>query len=465
MATKNKKTSVKKINHRTRVRHEAARGLSWLLFLPLAAVLIGVGGMALVQNHLSKSVIPPDQPEAGLSWSGLAPTKGSSECRKLYAIVQEDGTPIGCTHGPDQAPAGVDVRKSVQPLATAGSALTSGELEQGSAVCDGDGASGNRVQAIYARASDQPDRYDAFAASLQQYAYNANQIFMESGLQTGQAKSVRFVHDADCNLLIDRVTLSPTGDNSFSNTISQLLSHGYDQDDRKYMVWVDANVYCGIAEVYLDDRSTSDNFNNSGNLFARIDSGCWGGRTEAHELLHMMGGVQLSAPHATEGLHCTDESDRMCYKDGPENMVQVCAEEQESRFDCRKDDYFNTNPPSSSYLATHWNTANNRFLFSVGDPVSPHSGDWKPPRILYYRPYDESFLGRSLIIRAQGRDNVKVIRMEIYVDGVRKLRQWSHRAEMRWDARRTGRGSHTITIKAYDRAGNVAQLTRVVYKK
>ena len=55
----------------------------------------------------------------------------------------------------------------------------------------------------------------------------------------------------------------------------------------------------------------------------------------------------------------------MCYDDdgaGPVVMANVCLPEHEALLDCGDDDYFNTNPPAGSYLASHWNTANSSFL-------------------------------------------------------------------------------------------------------
>ncbi|MDP1805502.1 MAG: fibronectin type III domain-containing protein, partial [Acidimicrobiales bacterium] len=157
--------------------------------------------------------------------------------------------------------------------------------------------------------------------------------------------------------------------------VDELITNGFDRDDRKYMVWVDANVYCGIGEIYTDDRAGQNNYNNLYSLISRVDNGCWGlvGQSvEAHELMHNLGGVQDSAPNATAYGHCTDESDLMCYDDGSgEPMVQKCASTHENTFDCNHDDYFSTAPATGSYLATHWNAANSAWLSAPAPPTVP----------------------------------------------------------------------------------------------
>ena len=115
---------------------------------------------------------------------------------------------------------------------------------------------------------------------------------------------------------------------------------------------------------------------------------------EVHELLHTMGGVQSavthlsdSAPNATALGHCTDESDRLCYADESDGRVRKpsgaltsltfpCAASHEALLDCNHNDYFHTNPPPGSYLATRWNTAENAWLARtrLGTPGSTTAG-------------------------------------------------------------------------------------------
>jgi hypothetical protein len=308
--------------------------------------------------------LPVNQPERGLIYDGLAVTFDGT-CPQLYKL---SSTSL-CTHGPDPAPNGVDLSHSAPPIAP-GLLPTAATVQ-----CDGDGTSGNRVQVIYAHASDHADRYSTYAGSIQSWVGGANQIYIDSAAETGGSRHVRWVTDTTCNPNVLDVQLSTTGDDNFNNMVSELKSKGYNRTDRKYLVFMDANVYCGIASIWGDDKAGAINSNNTGPSFARVDSGCWdstnGPQVAAHETMHNMGGVQMSAPHSSGGWHCVDEWDRMCYSDSPNYpaMQYICSSSSHDRlFDCNHDDYYSTNPAGGSYLATHWNAANNQFLSS--DAVS-----------------------------------------------------------------------------------------------
>lgn len=308
---------------------------------------------------LARGSLPPNQPERGLVYDGLAQDAGGV-CHD--ALTLSDGS---CTHGPDPAPPGFDIHIAVPAPAGARQA------QDAAATCDGNGVSGPRVQVIYARASDKPDGYAQNSASIRIWAAEMDAMFLGSAQETGGAVRVRFVTDSACATVVANVVLPANGDDNIDQSIRALVLQGYNRADRKYLMFVDANVYCGIAQVGFDDSPGAANQHNIGPMYARVDAGCWSGRVAAHELMHTLGAVQDSAPHTTNGKsgsfggHCVDEYDIMCYSDAGQNqppMTYLCPSAHEDRFDCNHDDYFHTNPPTGNYLATHWNTARNAFL-------------------------------------------------------------------------------------------------------
>jgi hypothetical protein len=292
----------------------------------------------------------------------------SAVCAPALEVVSAAGAGLGCTHGPDTVPIGVNEQTREPQLAAAAASAAS-------VPCYGDGQSGNRVQAVYAYASGTPDRYAEVADAIRGYAAQANNVFVNSAAKTGGLRHVRWVTDGSCRLVVLRVQLPASGAATFANTIAGLKAAGLNRTDRKYLSWVDSRNLCGIGQVMSDDRASAANLNNGGvTLYARVDVGCWGvpGQTvEAHELMHMLGGVQPTAPRATPQFHCTEDFDRMCYADGTALAMQMtCPLGDENLFDCRNDDYFSTAPPPGSYLATHWNTANSSFLTAAA-PTYP----------------------------------------------------------------------------------------------
>ena len=289
-----------------------------------------------------------------------------------------------CTHGPDAAPAGVTVGRdpSLRELrrrAATGSydsevTMTAAGGTSPAVACIGDGTTGARIQAIYARASDRPDRFADYLPLIRTYAGIADGYVNRSAAQVGSGRRIRFVTDG-CKLDVKRVTLSASGDDTFEQTVAQLIAKGLDSNNRKYLVWMDADKVCGVGSMLPDDAAGAANLNNIKTGWSRIDRSCWGGGVEAHEMFHTLGAVQLSAPHSTPLGHCRDENDAMCYDDdgaGPTKMMATkpCPDAIAWQIDCRHDDYFHPKPAAGSYLDKHWNTARSRFLEADVPPPS-----------------------------------------------------------------------------------------------
>jgi hypothetical protein len=336
-------------------RPHPARRLRWFVVGAVIPAMIAV--IVLVQGEGSDP--------------GASVAPGGHHHQTLVCRDRRDGVLVACLHGGDTPPAGVSLfhRPTLAELRARtttrspslrlrGLAALSESADPGPA-CTGDGTAGNRIQAIYARAADIPDRYPSLLPSLRHWAAEADQAVWLSAGETGGGRHLRFVTDPSCQLSVAQVTLTPLGDDSFSQLRSELIAQGYDRPDRKYLVWVDAAVgICGLGEVAVDQRPTPDNQNNTGPAYARVDAPCWR-YAELHELFHTLGAVQPDVPHPSATGHCTDEADVMCYDDdasGPVTMTTPCPPEHEVLLDCGHDDYFSTNPPAGSYLASHWNT-------------------------------------------------------------------------------------------------------------
>jgi hypothetical protein len=292
----------------------------------------------------------------------LAASADSEVCQGGVAIPLPDGR-VGCTHGPDPVPDTI-------PQTDLGLLPMSAPQVE----CTGTGTDGTRVQALYVVASDKENRSDEVVPQIGAWIGQVDDIFAES---SGGTRVVRWVHDQSCVPVVKAVVVPPTGDDDFAATIAALADAGYSSPGRHYLAWVDATEYCGIAVNYGDDSPGQDNAHNGDYpLWGRVDRGCWGreGLVEAHELTHMLGAVQSSAPNATPYGHCTDEYDVMCYQDGADVTLRVACPGtgNDLRLDCNDDDYFDPDPAPGSYLDTHWNVARSRFLIEpAAEPPPP----------------------------------------------------------------------------------------------
>jgi hypothetical protein len=402
---------------------------------PKLAVIVGLTllGASLVALPLALSkrdsnpqlAVPPDDPTRGLIYTDLVPAPQGSPCEGLF--VGKSSSPDACTHGPDPTPDGVDVTHDVPPLPAAKKpaatpvvttgpkpAVTTGPTPSRTSsqstgvtpvpaatanvapatvgpqgvVCEGDGSAGSRVQVIYAYPSDTASRYETYVDSFRTWTAGADAIIAASAAETGGRRNIRLVTTADCEVDVIQQQLAPADFASFPAIQTALMARGYIRTDRKYLVFADAKVICGQAGMSLDSSPAQQNGNNRGPSFARVDAGCWGAATAAHELGHAFGAVQKSAPHAA-GAHCWDEPDIMCYETSqipqPPGVTQLmCPLSTADTFDCGHDDYFNTSTVPGSYVDTHWNVANSDFLIRGADtgggtyrPTPPNLASFK----------------------------------------------------------------------------------------
>jgi len=366
--------------------------------------------------------VPDDNPRLGLVYEGLAPAKSGTPCVGAYEVVQRDT----CTHGPDEAPPGLDVSRDVAPVARVAPvptlprrdissapsdrevAVDEGALNPtetapavvpeavaadpavppvtgpGGVICDGDGVAGKRVQVLYVYEAGQASRYSQYVASFRTWAAGVDAIYDASAKDTGGTRHLRFVTMPDCQIDVAEVQVPGGALATFNANITALKNLGYKRTDRKYLIFADAKVYCGIGTFTSDGSTGSGNRNNRGPSYGRSDSGCWTASVAAHELAHNLGAVLNSSPNSSKAGHCTDDYDVMCYKDAPGTVVRVVCPDRakDRRLDCNHDDYYNTNPSPGSFLATHWNVADSDFLIGKSGgtpPPAPAPAPVPPP--------------------------------------------------------------------------------------
>ncbi len=259
------------------------------------------------------------------------------------------------------------------------------------------------IKVVYAHRAARPSRLAHFAPILEA---NAAIIARAVSEAAGGRKTVRFDRGTACGpafLDIQSVRLRgpasryrgddglPTvEDGTALNAELRRALRG--QRAQKFLVFADGLQPPGdeVASGQTDDlpqdprRSPRNAANLGGNLavvFGRdgapppasasgFESGLF-----LHELLHTLGAVQASAPHATAGGHCFDGSDVMCYRDRTARSAlytdRSCAERPgpiRQHLDCGGDDYFNPAPPPGSYLARHWNVYDSAYLVACTDP-------------------------------------------------------------------------------------------------
>ncbi len=363
-----------------------------------------------------------DNPQRGLVYKGLKAIKSSANhpCKGEFEIegVKANGKPL-CTHGPDPAPSGIEVTDSyaanrlneldkIPKDKTTESELETLTPQQITAYADIHPFANHipfhesaipctsgkwRIQPILiTHAADTGSIISNFQSTILRMESQLEYSSLHSGPGSTN-RHFRFVTDGSCRPLVKKVT-TPDGYSldSYSKAMSYLQDNGYKDSYTKYLVWVYAGKanFCGIGTSWGDDQpNATKNITNVNTGYAVVDTTCWGSGAEIHEIMHNLGAVENSAPHATGGGHCLDDHDEMCYpdyQDSSGNLVNCinasglsyacganrkpyyvadnCRDDSlEFLLDCNKNDYFNTGTVSpSNYLYSHWNVANSPYL-------------------------------------------------------------------------------------------------------
>jgi PKD domain len=318
------------------------------------------------------------------------------------------------------------------------------------------------LRLVYARPADAPDNFGRYSALMQgDAAALASTVAAASngtkslrwelgspcGPQYADIASVRLPQPAsyyavdDSNVRMARVE---------QDLIPQL---GPSPTRRDYVVYADdlPSMAAGSADLVLDDNRGAQNQNNLGGRVAVI----WGqggddfmdgaGDDERraavlHEIGHLLGAVQLSAPHSTGAGHCTDGWDIMCYADGGPHDAQSypCpGDAAHAAFDCNHDDYFNPAPAPGTYLATHWNAYDSEFLCPLTECAPPQA-----PPAAAIRPTGSAKTGRRVVFDASGSQGSGGI------------------VDYRWDL--DGNGSYETDTGGLPRAGRVYRKAHTV---
>lgn len=234
--------------------------------------------------------------------------------------------------------------------------------------CTGTGNDGARVQAVYAYEAGTHSQFHRAEPIIRRELARIDSTFDLSARKTGSGRRARWV-STHCRPHIATITVPPgtfTASTGIETTEKALLAQGMGSPQRKYLVFAQARNICGVSTIYRDSSHRDNASNGRYTAHARIDETCWispDWSVAAHELVHMLGGVQPDAPHASGKYHCDDANDLMCYRETPTTRLRpVCGLEHVGLLDCGGDDYFSTAPRRGGYLASHWNVADSVFL-------------------------------------------------------------------------------------------------------
>jgi hypothetical protein len=220
-----------------------------------------------------------------------------------------------------------------------------------------------KIHAIYAVASDAPDRLQVLGGQLQTDAFQASAL-----IEQLYQRALRFDMGTSCGpqyLDISDVRLSKTtaqlaaavaNDTLLDILRDELRAAGYAVGGPtdsvsaarprrfNFVIWLDGpqiDGLCGQASLYPDERDIADNLNAFGGKLAvvfRDGATFCASNALRHEVGHTLGALMPRAPHAFDGAHCNDAyEDTMCYPEAPPRAGGAFGAQF---FDYGNDDYW-----------------------------------------------------------------------------------------------------------------------------
>ncbi|HOP40570.1 MAG TPA: S8 family serine peptidase [Geobacteraceae bacterium] len=92
--------------------------------------------------------------------------------------------------------------------------------------------------------------------------------------------------------------------------------------------------------------------------------------------------------------------------------------------------------------------------------------DTTAPQVTILTPPDGSSISKinKVTISATASDDIGVTRMELYIDGTLKSTSSNETISANWNTKKIAKGAHTITVQAFDAAGNIGTATSTVYQ-
>jgi hypothetical protein len=106
--------------------------------------------------------------------------------------------------------------------------------------------------------------------------------------------------------------------------------------------------------------------------------------------------------------------------------------------------------------ATARDAAGNTALSSVTVTVNNAPADTVAPSVSITSPAAGARVSGNVVVTVSASDNVGVVKVELYVDGVLKATSIASPFTTKWNSRQAAPGNHTLQTKAYDAAGNSA---------